>query len=134
MDSPGLLQILYAVVLYAGYLLVGGGAPLAWARVPVLYSAHVAVLVTAPQVLDSRLGVSVLWGALAVGSLAIAIRRADPILGQSSLLIFAVSGLKVLLYDLSGSAPLIRIGILAVLGVSLYAGGWLYQKLEWGRE
>ncbi len=133
-DSPGLLQILYAVVLYAGYLLVGGGAPLAWARVPVLYSAHVAVLVTAPQVLDSRLGVSVLWGALAVGSLAIAIRRADPILGQSSLLIFAVSGLKVLLYDLSGSAPLIRIGILAVLGVSLYAGGWLYQKLEWGRE
>ena len=40
------------------------------------------------------------------------------------------SALKVLLFDLSGTAPSMRIGVLVVLGISLYAGGWLYQGLQ----
>ena len=47
----------------------------------------------------------------------------------SPFFIFAVSGAKVLLYDLSQSAPLIRIGCLLILGISLYLGGWLYHKV-----
>jgi uncharacterized membrane protein len=35
----------------------------------------------------------------------------------------------VLIFDLSGSAATTRILTLIVLGVSLYAGGWLYQRL-----
>ena len=41
---------------------------------------------------------------------------------------------KVLLYDLHQSAPLVRIGILLVLGLTLYAGGWLYQRVLSFRE
>ena len=38
--------------------------------------------------------------------------------------------MKVLLYDLAGSPTPVRIGTLVVLGVTLYIGGWLYQKLS----
>jgi uncharacterized membrane protein len=78
---------------------------------------------------DQRLAVSLTWAVLAVASLLIALQVRDSLLGQSSLFIFAVSGAKVLLYDLSQSAPLIRIGCLVILGVSLYLGGWLYRKV-----
>lgn len=54
----------------------------------------------------------------------------DKILGQSPLLNFAVSGMKVLLYDLAGSPTPVRIGSLVVLGMTLYMGGWSYQKLS----
>ena len=37
--------------------------------------------------------------------------------------------MKVLLYDLAGSPAPVRIGTLVVLGITLYLGGWLYQKL-----
>ena len=51
-------------------------------------------------------------------------------LGQSSLLVFAASVFKVLLYDIAMAAPLIRIASLLVLGASLYLGGWLYKKVS----
>jgi uncharacterized membrane protein len=51
-------------------------------------------------------------------------------LGKSSLLIFAASAAKVLLFDLSTAAPLVRIGSLVILGVTLYAGGWMYRKMD----
>jgi len=52
-------------------------------------------------------------------SLLFALVLRDKILGQSSLLIFAISGMKVLLYDLSGSPTPVRIGTLVVLGITL---------------
>jgi uncharacterized membrane protein len=67
---------------------------------------------------------------IAIGSLLAALVLHDKILGQSSLLIFALSGMKVLLYDLAGSPTPVRIGTLVVLGITLYIGGWLYQKLS----
>ena len=64
--------------------------------------------------------------------LAYAVRREDKVVGQSSLIIFAASGLKVLLFDLSDSAPMVRVLTLVVLAVRLYAGGWLYQQMSRG--
>jgi len=36
----------------------------------------------------------------------------------------------VLVYDMSSSTPLVRIGVLLVVGCSFYLGGWLYKKIE----
>jgi hypothetical protein len=35
-----------------------------------------------------------------------------------------------MLFDLSHASPLVRIGLLVVLGVTLYAGGWMYKKVD----
>jgi uncharacterized membrane protein len=87
-------------------------------------------MLTISQIVGASLLVSVFWGMIAIGSLLIALVLRDKILGQSSLLIFAVSGMKVLLFDLAGSPTPVRIGTLMVLGITLYIGGWLYQKLS----
>ena len=65
-----------------------------------------------------------------LAGLIVALWLHDTTLGRSSFLVFSVSGLKVLLYDLAGAAPLVRIGSLVALGVSLFVGGWLYQELS----
>ena len=130
-DVPGatLLSLLFASLLYLGYALISDEDAIGWARAPLLYAAHVAAMLTVSRVVDASLLVSVFWGMIAIGSLLVALMRHDKILGQSSLLIFAISGMKVLLYDLAGSPAPVRIGTLVVLGISLYVGGWLYQKL-----
>jgi uncharacterized membrane protein len=97
--------------------------------IPLLYAGHVSAMAAAVHLLDDRLSSSAAWGILAVGCLVLAIRSHERILGKSSLLIFTVFAGKVLLYDLHTAAPLVRIGILLVLGLSLYAGGWLYQRM-----
>ncbi len=61
--------------------------------------------------------------------LLLAFRGSDQDLGKSSLFIFAASLVKVILYDLAGAAPLLRIGSLVVVGLSLYAGGLLYKRV-----
>jgi hypothetical protein len=131
-DVPGatLLSLLFAAALYAGYAIVSDDDAIGWIRAPLLYAAHVAAMVTVSRVVDASLLVSIFWGMIAIGSLLIALVLRDRILGQSSLLIFAVSGMKVLLYDLAGSPAPVRIGTLVVLGITLYIGGWLYQKLS----
>ncbi len=133
-DVPGatLLSLLFAAALYLGYAMSSEDAPLDWIRAPLLYAAHVAAMLTVVRMVDEILLVSVFWGMIAIGSLLLALVLRDKILGQSSLLIFAISGMKVLLYDLSGSPTPVRIGTLVVLGVTLYTGGWLYQKLGGG--
>ena len=67
----------------------------------------------AVQILDERLAVSIAWSGIALVSL-----------------VLAASSAKVLLFDLSSAAPLIRIGSLLVLGVTMYVGGWMYKKVE----
>jgi hypothetical protein len=131
-DVPGatLLSLLFAGLLYLGYALISDEDAIGWARAPLLYAAHVAAMLTVSRMVDASLLVSVFWGMIAIGSLLVALMRHDKILGQSSLLIFAISGMKVLLYDLAGSPAPVRIGTLVVLGISLYVGGWLYQKLS----
>lgn len=131
-DVPGatLLTLLFAGALYAGYALITDEESIAWIRTPLLYAAHVAAMLAVSRVVDASLLVSIFWGMIAIGSLLLALVLRDKILGQSSLLIFALSGMKVLIYDLAGSPTPVRIGTLVVLGITLYIGGWLYQRLS----
>ena len=69
-------------------------------------------------------------GVVALACLALAFQARDKLLGKSSLLIFAASAGKVLLFDLAEATPLVRIACLVVLGVTLYAGGWMYRKVD----
>lgn len=128
--APDLLSVVYAVELYAGYYLArqSNTAKNLWSLL--LVAGHIAAAAAAVHLFDNRVVVSVAWGLLALGCLLLALKYKDKLLGQSSLLIFAISAGKVLIYDLSSSAPLIRIGTLLVVGCSLYAGGWLYKKIE----
>jgi uncharacterized membrane protein len=81
------------------------------------------------RVLDNGFTLSVVWATFAVAVLIAAIIGKDKLLGQSALLIFCASGLKVLLHDLAASSSLVRVFTLIVLAASLYLGGWLYQSL-----
>jgi uncharacterized membrane protein len=128
------LPVLYALECYVGYWFVRSRHTLQNLYIPLLYAGHISAMAAAVHLLDSRLATSLAWGLLATGCLLLAIRHRDRILGQSSLLIFGASAGKVLLYDLHQSAPLVRIGILLVLGLTLYAGGWLYQRVLSFRE
>lgn len=125
-----LLGICYAAELYLAWYFLRRVDRLRDAGMLALYAGHVAVMVWAIQIFDSRLLVSLLWGALALGCLLLALHRRDRMLGQSSLLIFAASVFKVFLYDIASAAPVIRIASLVVLGASLYLGGWLYRKVD----
>ncbi len=95
-----------------------------------LVGGHLAAIAAAVHIFDNRVMVSFAWGSLALACLLLALQFKDKLLGKSSLLIFAISAGKVLIYDLSSSAPLVRIGTLLVVGCSLYLGGWLYKKIE----
>ncbi len=127
--APALLSLLFAAALYLGYATIPDKDPIGWIRTPLLYAAHIAAMLTISKVVDASLLVSIFWGMIAIGSLLMALVQRDRILGQSSLPIFALSGLKVLLLDLAGSPTPVRIGTLAVLGITLYLGGFLYKKL-----
>ncbi len=130
-DVPAhdLLSLCYAAELYLGYYFLRKIASMKDMGRIALYAGHIAIMAWAIQTFDSRFVVSLVWGALALGCLLLSLNRRDKILGQSSLLIFAASVFKALLYDIALAAPLIRIASLLVLGASLYLGGWLYKKV-----
>ena len=127
--APRTALAVYAGLLYALYF-----APRV--RVPgslgsgVLYGAHGATLVLILRLVEGALAVSVAWGLLAIATMWLALRRQDRVLGQSALVIYGACAMKVLLFDLADAQPLVRIGVLVVLGASLYAGGWLYRGLQ----
>ncbi|MDP2827672.1 MAG: DUF2339 domain-containing protein [Sulfuricellaceae bacterium] len=125
-----LLALLYAAQLYVGYFYARRVTGLNSLGKPLLYAAHIALMAAAVQIFDERLAVSAAWGIIGLACLSIALRVQDKKLGKSSLLIFAISAAKVLLFDLAGSTPLVRIACLFVLGVTLYAGGWLFRKID----
>jgi len=128
--APDWLSVAYALELYAGYYLARRAdvANSAWSLL--LVGGHLAAIAAAVHIFDNRVAVSIAWGLLALTCLLLALRFKDKLLGKSSLLIFAISSAKVLIYDLSSSTPLVRIGVLLVVGCSFYLGGWLYKKIE----
>jgi uncharacterized membrane protein len=130
-DVPAhdLLALCYAAELYLGYYFLRKIPSMKEIGRIALYAGHIAIMAWAIQIFDSRFVVSLVWGALALGCLLLSLNRRDKILGQSSLLVFAASVFKALLYDIALAAPLIRIASLLVLGASLYLGGWLYKKV-----
>ncbi len=132
-QAPALLFV-YSLVLYLGFFWLRRDLYSSRIATLVLYAAHTSFLVATLNAFDNDILISVAWGVFAVILLLWAIRQDDAVIGKSSLLIFAASGLKVLLHDLDGSAPMTRVLVLIVLSVSLYIGGWLYQKVNAVRE
>ncbi|MDE2617475.1 MAG: DUF2339 domain-containing protein [Burkholderiales bacterium] len=133
-DSDGtgqaiLLALLYTAELYAAWFIGRGHVALRQWMVFALYAAHIGLMGVVLRSFDNALLVSLPWGALALACLLLAFRNSDQDLGKSSLFIFAASLVKVMLYDLAGAAPLVRIGSLVVVGLSLYAGGLLYKRV-----
>ncbi len=124
-----LLSLLYAAELYAAYFVGRSHVALRQWMVFALYAAHIGLMVVVLRSFGNELLVSLAWGALALAALLLAFRNEDQDLGKSSLFIFAASLVKVMLYDLAGAAPLVRIGSLVVVGLSLYAGGLLYKRV-----
>ncbi|HYA21401.1 MAG TPA: DUF2339 domain-containing protein [Burkholderiales bacterium] len=124
-----LLAILYALGLYAGYYFGRNLQALRQTLMLLLYGGHISLMAAAVQLLHERIVVSTVWGFLALTCLVLSLTQRNRELGQSSLLIFAATVGKVLLYDLSGAAPLLRIISLVLLGITFYLGGLLYQRL-----
>jgi len=131
-DVPAneLLLALYALLLYAGYYFSSRERSLADLAPMLVYAAHVAAMTAILHQFDNPFLVSFTWALLALGCLMLALRYDNKQLGKSSLLIFAVSAVKVFAWDISGAEPLVRIACLFALGISLYIGGWLYRKVE----
>jgi len=126
-----MLAFFHALELYAGYALLRSCQGMnRFVKGGLIYLGHFAAMAAAWQILRNSLGVSLVWGLLALICLGLSLNLRDRMLGHSSLLLFAFSALKVLFHDLSDAPPLMRIGCLLVVGVTFYAGGWLYRYIE----
>ncbi len=124
-----LLPVAYALLLYGGYWFARRERALNQARPVMLYMGHLSAMAAALQLLTEPILQSAAWGVLAVACLMLSLRMTDKMLGQSSLAVFGMAAFKVLLVDLKGASPVARIVGLVVLGIALYAGGLLYQRL-----
>ena len=123
------LALAYALLLYAGYAFLHGRDKDGGLKLLLLYAGHVSAMAAALHFFAVLIVQSAAWGVLALACLGVSLARHDRLLGQSSLLVFAATAGKVLLYDLSGAPPVARIVSLVVLGVTFYFGGLLYQKM-----
>jgi len=119
----------YALLLYAGYGFAKGNLGRHGAEGALLYAGHLTAMVVAVHLLHERILESVTWGLLALGCLWLSRRWSDRVLSQSSLLVFGATAAKVMLYDLAGASPLVRVASLVVLGITFYVGGLLYQRI-----
>jgi uncharacterized membrane protein len=127
--ASGLLLVLYPALGYFSYLNLRRDADTERWAPALLILAHLAAMTAAAHLIHTPALVSVAWLLVASVALAAGFKLGDRQLGQSSLLLFLLAGLKIMLFDLADTAPLLRVGVLLVLGVSLYAGGWVYRKL-----
>ncbi|HES76650.1 MAG TPA: DUF2339 domain-containing protein, partial [bacterium] len=126
--SP-LVLLLYPALSYFAYLKLRDDALIRTWTPALLIFAHLSAMTAAVHLIDTPALVSVAWLAVASVALAGGFMLQDRRLGQSSLLLFLLAGLKIILFDLAGTEALLRVGVLLILGVSLYAGGWVYRKL-----
>jgi uncharacterized membrane protein len=128
---PGhqILGLLYAAMLYVGYVLTHREPRQERFSGPLLYVGHLTAMAAVLQLVSERILQSVAWGILALACMGWALARRERLVGQSSLLIFAATAVKVMLYDLEGAAPLPRIVSLIALGVTFYVGGLFYRNL-----
>jgi uncharacterized membrane protein len=123
------LAIVYALELYLGYYFIRNRESVKGYAVLVLYAGHICAMAAALHLVDERIVESVAWGMLALACLGLSLWQRDRVLGQSSLLVFGAAAAKVLLYDLGGASPLVRIVSLVALGITFYLGGLLYQRM-----
>ena len=130
-STPGRawLAVAYAAQLYVGYyFLRGRGSSKALAAL-LLYLGHICAMAAALHLVGERIVESTVWGIIALVCLGVSLAQRDRVLGQTSLFVFGAAAAKVLLYDLGGASPMIRIISLVVLGVTFYVGGLLYQRM-----
>lgn len=123
------LAVCYALLLYVSYWFLRGRDVFAGARVLLLYMGHICAMAAAVHILHEPIIESTIWGLLAIVALSASLVLKDTALRQSSLVIFGVTGVKVLLLDLSGASPVARIVSLLVLGFIFYFGGLMYQRM-----
>ena len=93
-----------------------------------LVLGHATAMIVTLQVLAQAIVQSVVWALIALLAIGVSLLRRDRWCGQSALLVFAATAGKVVLYDLRGSAALVRIVSLAILGVTFYVAGLLYRR------
>lgn len=124
------LAIAYALQLYVGYYLVRDRQSPQGLGGMLLYAAHISAMAAALHLYREPIVESAVWGVIALACLGLSLWARDRLLGQSSLLVFAATAVKVMLFDLGGASPMARIVSLVVLGVTFYVGGLLYQRLQ----
>jgi uncharacterized membrane protein len=127
--ATNLSLVVLAATFYVAYTLGRRSQELGGFEAPLLFAGHISAMAAAALILQHPMVESTSWGLLALVCLSLALWRSDRLLAQSALLVFAVTAGKVLLLDLSGAQPLIRILSLVVLGATFYASGMLYQRL-----
>ncbi len=120
----------YAAMLYLGYALGRDQPSQARFGGVLLYAGHLTAMAATVRLIHEPILQSVTWGLLALVCLACSLAQRERLLGQSSLLLFALTALKVMGSDLSGAAPLARIVSLVVLGVTFYVAGLLYRRMS----
>ena len=124
-----LLAVCYALLLYGSYWFLRKRETFAGARILLLYMGHICAMAAVVHILHEPIIESTIWGLLAIVGLSISLVLKDMALRQSSLVIFGITGMKVLLFDLRGASPVARIVSLLALGFIFYFGGLLYQRV-----
>ncbi len=76
----------------------------------------------------ARIAVSLLWGVYALALLAFGILRKKKIVRIPALVLFAVTVLKIFIFDLAGTPALYRVAGCMITGAALVAGAWLYAR------
>ena len=124
-----MLTLGFAVEAMVAYFVVRRAAGLRTWAAWVLWAGLAAAMRLLWLLLGGGLPASTAWAVLALATLALAFRTRDQVLGRASLVVFAACLAKLVLLDLAGAQPLVRIGSLAVVGIALYAGGAIYKGL-----
>jgi len=120
----------FALEAMAAYFVVRRDAAMqAWAGW-LLWAGLAAAMRLLWLLLGGGLPASTAWAVLALATLALAFGTRDQILGRASLVVFAACLAKLVLLDLAGAQPLVRIGSLVVVGIALYVGGAIYKGLR----
>ena len=76
----------------------------------------------------ARIAVSLLWGIYAFASLAFGILRKKKAFRIPALVLFAVTVLKIFIFDLAGTPALYRVAGCMITAAVLVAGAWLYAR------
>lgn len=103
----------------------------------ILVFAHLQSVCAIYSIFNSMgsLAVSASWSLYAILILLFAFWKKDSYLGHSSVFVMIIAALKVLLYDVSDSEPVIRIICLLLTGILLYVGGLLLRIIsKWSKN
>jgi hypothetical protein len=134
LPAGALLSIAYAGLLYLGYLMARKQSARREVLMALLYLGHISGMAAFLHRISEPIVQSAGWAVFALLWLGLASRWKDRAVGQSSLLIFGAAAAKVMLYDLADASPMARILSLVVMGISLYIGGMLFQRIQGSAE